>query len=70
MTRQVTITVDFDDQGIATIRIPAGATQRVNAAAAEDLTDKLSKALGKVLERHRGDHHHHHDDADHVHDKD
>lgn len=58
--RQVTIEIEFDDFGQAIIRIPHGKNQQVNAGAAAELTDALSKALGKVTERHIGDHVHEH----------
>jgi hypothetical protein len=57
---QINIEVEFDDFGQAIIRIPHGRNQKVDAAKAAALTDALSKALGKVRERHIGDHHHEH----------
>lgn len=67
---QVTLTIDFDDFGNAIIRIPHGKTQQADAGKAYDLTDKLSKALGKVTERHLGDHVHEHGEGlgQHTHD--
>lgn len=65
---QVTIEIEFDDFGQAIIRIPHGRTQQVDAGKAADLTDALSKALGKVKERHIGDHTHEHGEGTHTHD--
>ena len=70
MKKNVSIEIEFDDFGQAIIRIPHGATQKANASAAADLTDKLSKAIGKVKERHIGDHVHEHGEGlgQHTHD--
>ena len=65
---QVNITVEFDDFGNAVIRLPEGRTQKVDAAKVAEFTDKLSKAMGTVKERHIGDHHHAHEEHDHHHD--
>lgn len=61
----LTIIVDGDK---ATIQIPHNKNQQRDANAAADFTDKLSKALGEVEERHIGDHHHHDHGHDHAHD--
>lgn len=65
--RQVTIEIEFDDFGQAIIRIPHGRNQQANAGSAAELTDKLSKALGKVTERHIGGHEHEHGEGQHDH---
>jgi hypothetical protein len=67
MAKQIIIKVKFTDDGKATISIPHGKNQQADAGAAADLTDKLSKALGKVTERHIGDHVHEHGDGMHTH---
>ena len=59
-TRPVTLVIDVANDGTATIQIPHDNRNLArDANAAADFTDKLSKALGEVLERHIGDHHHH-----------
>lgn len=64
----ITFTMEFDAQGKAVIRLPEGRSQQADAGKVADLTDRLSKMLGKVEERHIGDHHHHvHGDAGHQH---
>lgn len=68
---QVTFTVEFDELGQAIIKLPEGRTQQVDAAKVADLTDKLSKALGTVKERHVGRYengvHTHADGTTHIH---
>ena len=64
----VKIEIEFTAEGTAIIRIPHGKTQQADAGKAADLTDKLSKALGKVKERHIGDHVHEHGEFTHTHD--
>jgi hypothetical protein len=65
---QVNFEIEFNNDGTATIRLPEGKTQQVNAAKVADLTDKLSKLMGTVKERHIGDHHHEHGEQTHTHD--
>lgn len=66
---QITFTMDFDENGEVVIRLPEGSQQKVNAAKTADLTDKISKALGEVKERHIGDHTHGVGEHDHDHDQ-
>jgi hypothetical protein len=54
---QINFTIEVVD-GKATIRLPEGRRQKSDAAALEDLTLKISDALGDVEERHIGDHVH------------
>lgn len=65
---QANLKITFDEQGNATIRLPEGKTQKVDAAKLAEFTDKLSKAMGTVKERHIGDHHHAHEEGVHSHD--
>lgn len=55
--------------GTAEIRLPEGASQQRDANKIAKFTDKLSKLLGRVKERHIGDHEHHvkEDTGTHVH---
>jgi hypothetical protein len=62
-TRPVHLVAKVAADGTATVEIPHNRNQQRDAQAAASFTDKLSKALGEVLERHIGDHHHH----DHAH---
>lgn len=66
-----TIEVTADENGNVVIRLPEGRTQQVDAAKVADLTDKLSKALGTVKERHVGRYengvHTHADGTTHIH---
>lgn len=62
--RSITFEIEFNDEGDAVIRLPEGKGQQRDAATVADLTLELAKRLGKVKERHVGDHHHH----DHHHD--
>jgi hypothetical protein len=57
-----TITVDGDD---ASIEMNKNRPQEYEAAS--DLTLKLAKELGEILERHKGKPHAHHDTVDHHH---
>jgi hypothetical protein len=66
--RNITFEIEFDDEGNATIRLPEGKGQQRDAAAVDDLTLKLAELLGRVKERHVGDHHHHDHGHDHGHD--
>ncbi len=66
--RPVNLTIVVAEDGTATIQIPHAKNQQRDANAAASFTDKLSKALGEVLERHIGDHHHHDHGHDHGHD--
>jgi len=69
--RQVTLEITVDPRtGDITIAIPHGKNKERDANAAASFTDKLSKAIGTVKERHIGDHehlHHHHDGTTHHH---
>lgn len=65
---QINFDVEFDANGDAVIRLPEGKTQKVDAGKIAAFTDKLSKLMGKVKERHIGDHHHEHGEHTHVHD--
>lgn len=63
----VNIEISFDYNGEAIISIPHGKNQQRNANKAASFTDRLSKALGDVKERHIGDHEHHDGDVAHRH---
>jgi hypothetical protein len=65
--RQVTLEITLDANGNIRIDIPHGKNKARDANAAADFTDKLSKAIGDVEERHIGDHHHHDHGTDHTH---
>jgi len=66
--RQVTLEITLDADGNIRIEIPHGRNRQRDANAAATFTDKLSKAIGDVTERHIGDHeHHHHDGTSHTH---
>lgn len=56
--RAVTIEITLNADGNLVVQIPHDRNQTANANAAAKFTDKLSKAIGKVLERHIGDHEH------------
>ena len=70
-TRHVHLEINIAADGTATIEIPHHKNQQRDANAAASFTDQLSKAMGKVEERHIGDHEHHdhehHHSHDHVH---
>ena len=66
--RPVHLTITVAEDGTAIIQIPHNKNQQRDANAAASFTDKLSKAIGDVVERHIGDHHHHDHDHDHGHD--
>ena len=68
--RHVHVTIEVADDGTAQVLIPHHKNQQRDANAAADFTDALSKAIGKVEERHIGDHEHHHSDfaPEHTHD--
>lgn len=68
MPRRVHLTILVGLDGNAEIRIPHNKNQQRDANAAAAFTDKLSQALGDVVERHIGDHHHH--DSAHTHSHD
>ena len=57
--RPVHLIIKVAEDATATIEIPHAKNQQRDARQAADFTDKLSKAMGEVLERHIGDHHHH-----------
>ena len=50
----VTFKVILNAKGEAIIKLPEGKTQQMDASKIAALTDKLSKALGTVKERHVG----------------
>lgn len=58
---QVNITIEFNEDGTADIRVPEGPGQQRKAAKAAEFTEKLANTVGKIKERHVGDHHHGHD---------
>lgn len=64
--RNITFEIEINNDGDAVIRLPEGKGQQRDAAVVDDLTLGIAKLLGKVKERHVGDHHHH--DSDHTHD--
>lgn len=65
----ITFTVEMSEDGRnAIIKLPDGRSQQVDANKIAEFTDKLSKQLGRVKERHIGDHHHHTGVSDHSHD--
>lgn len=68
MPRQVTFTVEINSEGDAIIRLPEGKRQQGDAAKIAPLTEQLAKAIGKITERHVGEHHHHDHGHDHGHD--
>ena len=57
--RPVTLHITVGPDGQAIIQLPHNLNQQRDANAAASFTDKLSKALGDVVERHIGDHVHH-----------
>jgi hypothetical protein len=67
MKRQVTVVIDVQPDGTATVQIPHDRNVAGNAEAAASFTDKLSQAMGEVTERHIGDHHHSEHEHNHVH---
>lgn len=64
--RTITFTIEVNSAGEAVIRLPEGPGQQQNAAETAKLTDQISKLIGKVKERHIGDHHHHDHGHNHV----
>lgn len=72
MARPITFKVIARRDGTVELKLPEGATQQKDAGALASFTDKLSKLIGRVKERHIGrdengvhvhDHnteHHHH----------
>jgi hypothetical protein len=55
-----TIEVTFNDDGTANIRLPEGKRiTGVNPAKVAELTEKLAKSLGKIVERHAAHSHIH-----------
>jgi hypothetical protein len=65
--KNITFHIEIDEDGDATIRLPEGKGQQGDASKVDDLTLKLAKMLGRVKERHVGDHHHHDHGTDHNH---
>lgn len=59
----VSFEIEFNDSGDAIIRLPEGKIQQIQAAEVADMTEAIAKAIGKIKERHIGNHTHH----DHVH---
>lgn len=54
------IEVTFNDDGTANIRLPEGKRiTGVNPAKVAELTEKLAKAMGKIVERHAAHSHIH-----------
>ena len=65
--KSITFEIEMDENGDAIIRLPEGKGQQRDAATVADLTLKLANLLGRVKERHVGDHHHHDHGHDHGH---
>lgn len=71
----VNIEVTFNDDGSANIRLPEGKLMKnLTPAKVAELTEKLAKSLGPIIERHAAHSHIHLDGAtgklvsdDHVH---
>lgn len=63
----VNITVDFNDDGTATVRTPEGKVLRVDSAKIAELTLKLAQGMGPIIERHKPHTHVHLDDDNHEH---
>lgn len=58
-----TIEIEFNDDGTANIRLPEGKRiTGVSPAKVAELTEKLAKSMGKIVERHAA-HSHIHLDA-------
>lgn len=65
--RTITFNIEINEAGNAVIRLPEGAGQQQNANTVASLTEQIAKAIGKIKERHIGDHHHHDHDHSHHH---
>ncbi len=61
----ITFEIEINQDGDAVIRFPEGPGQQVDAAKAAELTEKIAAKLGKIAERHVGEHHHHDHGVDH-----
>jgi hypothetical protein len=57
---QIRVKITFDSAGQATIRLPEGKGQKVEAGKAAAFTDALARKMGNIKERHIGDHTHEH----------
>jgi len=67
--KNITFTIEINEDGDAIIRLPEGKGQQPAAATVADLTESIAKAMGRIKERHIGDHHHgdHHHNHNHDH---
>ena len=65
----VNITVEFEDDGTAIVRLPEGKSMKMDQAKVGEFTMKLAKGMGNIIERHKGLNHGHimDNNPDHVH---
>lgn len=67
MGKIVSFTIEINDNGDAVIRLPEGPGQQGDAAKVAPLTEQIAEKIGKIVERHVGEHHHHDHGVDHNH---
>ena len=53
---RVKVTVTFDRDGNAIIKAGEGKAMKMEAMKAANFTEKLANNMGKIIERHKGEH--------------